>query len=76
MLPFRRFAMGASMIALSSEHIPFGINGEVEIEAGTSASTPAFAAMIAAVNDARIAIGKSPVGWLNPAVRSCLPSVP
>ena len=37
--------------------------------AGTSASAPIFASLIAAVNDARIAAGKTPVGWINPAVR-------
>lgn len=25
--------------------------------------------MVAAINDARIAVGKGPVGWINPAVR-------
>ena len=41
----------------------FSING------GTSASAPIFASLITAVNDARIAVGKKPVGWINPAVR-------
>ena len=36
-----------------------------------SETTPCFfAAMIAAVNDARLAAGKGPVGFINPAVRS------
>ena len=39
---------------------------------GTSASAPTWAAMIAAVNDARIAAGKKTVGWANPAVRLSL----
>ncbi|KAJ6578646.1 subtilisin-like protein [Mycena vulgaris] len=37
---------------------------------GTSASAPIFAAVIAAVNDARIAAGKSTVGFINPALYS------
>ena len=37
---------------------------------GTSASAPIFAAVVAAVNDARLAAGKSPVGFINPAVRA------
>ncbi|KAJ6564007.1 subtilisin-like protein [Mycena capillaripes] len=37
---------------------------------GTSASTPIFASIIAAVNDARIAAGKSTVGFINPALYS------
>ena len=36
---------------------------------GTSASAPIFAAVVAAVNDARLAAGKSPVGFINPALR-------
>ena len=37
---------------------------------GTSASTPTWAAFITAVNDARIAVGKGPVGWAHPALYS------
>ncbi|KAJ7830284.1 subtilisin-like protein [Mycena leptocephala] len=37
---------------------------------GTSASAPIFAAVIAAVNDARLAAGKSTVGFINPALYS------
>ncbi|KAJ6498356.1 subtilisin-like protein, partial [Mycena vitilis] len=37
---------------------------------GTSASAPIFAAVIAAVNDARLAEGKSTVGFINPALYS------
>ncbi|KAH9945133.1 subtilisin-like protein [Epithele typhae] len=37
---------------------------------GTSASAPIFASFVAAVNDARIAAGKSAVGWINPALYS------
>ena len=36
---------------------------------GTSGSAPIVASFIAAVNDARLAVGKKPVGWINPAVR-------
>ena len=45
------------------------VNGKYETIGGTSASAPIFAALITAVNDARIAAGKAPVGWINPAVR-------
>jgi tripeptidyl-peptidase I len=37
---------------------------------GTSASAPAFAAVIALLNDARIAKGLPPVGFLNPLLYS------
>ena len=35
---------------------------------GTSASTPVIAAFLSAINDARIAAGKSTVGFINPTV--------
>ncbi|KAK7055138.1 peptidase S8/S53 domain-containing protein [Favolaschia claudopus] len=38
--------------------------------AGTSASPPVVGAMITLINDARIAAGKSPVGFINPAIYS------
>ncbi|OSD06587.1 subtilisin-like protein [Trametes coccinea BRFM310] len=48
------------------------IAGNYSIVGGTSASTPIFAAIVAAVNDARLALGKSPVGPINPAIYSIL----
>ena len=41
-------------------------NGTMVILDGTSASTPTFAAIISLVNDALIADGKPPLGFLNP----------
>lgn len=38
--------------------------------AGTSCSAPSFAGMIALLNDARFAAGKSSLGWLNPLLYS------
>ena len=35
---------------------------------GTSASSPVFAGMVSLVNAARLAAGKSALGWLNPAL--------
>lgn len=40
-------------------------NGAPMNVGGTSASTPTFAAMIGLINDARIAAGKKPMGFLN-----------
>ena len=44
------------------------LNGRFVHTGGTSASAPIFAAIITMANDARIAAGKKPVGWINPAV--------
>ncbi|TBU33346.1 subtilisin-like protein [Dichomitus squalens] len=46
------------------------VAGNFTLTGGTSASAPIFASLITAVNDARIAIGKKPVGWINPALYS------
>ncbi|KAI0359847.1 subtilisin-like protein [Trametes cingulata] len=48
------------------------IAANVSIVGGTSAATPIFGAILTAVNDARLAAGKSPVGWINPAIYSHL----
>ena len=45
-----------------------GIDGEFELVFGTSASSPVVGSIITLVNDARIAVGKRPVGFLNPVV--------
>lgn len=42
--------------------------GRVMLESGTSASAPVFAGMLTLINDARLAEGKSPVGFVNPAL--------
>ncbi|KAF4624152.1 hypothetical protein G7Y89_g14020 [Cudoniella acicularis] len=41
-------------------------NGSLAILDGTSAATPTVAAIVSLVNDALIAAGKSPLGFLNP----------
>lgn len=40
--------------------------GNIRTVGGTSASSPTFAAVIALVNDALLAKGKKPLGFLNP----------
>jgi len=42
------------------------VNGHNVPVSGTSCSAPAFAGIIALINDQRIAAGKSPMGFLNP----------
>ncbi|KAI1796887.1 subtilisin-like protein [Ganoderma leucocontextum] len=48
------------------------LGGKFSRSGGTSAAAPIFASMIAAVNDARISVGKGPVGFINPAIYSNL----
>ncbi|KAI0671929.1 subtilisin-like protein [Trametes maxima] len=48
------------------------VQGEYELVYGTSASSPVTAAILSAVNDARLAIGKKPIGFINPTIYSSL----
>lgn len=41
-------------------------NGVVGHVGGTSASSPTFAAVLSVLNSARLAAGKSTLGWVNP----------
>ena len=43
-------------------------NGKTLSVGGTSASAPTFAAMISLINEARMAVGKSALGYLNPFI--------
>ncbi|KAF8817102.1 subtilisin-like protein [Phlegmacium glaucopus] len=47
-----------------------GINGAFGLVFGTSASSPVVGSMITLINDARLAAGKGPVGFLNPSIYS------
>ncbi|KAI5121353.1 hypothetical protein M0805_000661 [Coniferiporia weirii] len=47
-----------------------GIDGEFELVFGTSCSSPVVGSLITLVNDARIAAGKAPVGFINPTIYS------
>jgi hypothetical protein len=44
------------------------IGGKSTTESGTSASAPVVAAFFSNINAARIAAGKGPIGWVNPAL--------
>ena len=45
------------------------VNGGYFLVFGTSASTPVVGALLTLINDARITIGKKPLGFINPTVR-------
>ncbi|KAJ7264075.1 peptidase S8/S53 domain-containing protein [Mycena haematopus] len=44
--------------------------GALTLDSGTSGAAPTVASIITLVNDARLAAGKSPVGFINPAIYS------
>lgn len=53
-------------ISLVGEYYDIVLNGGTEQVYGTSASSPAWAALISLINDYRLSIGKSSLGFLNP----------
>lgn len=57
-------------ISAIGQTIPIYYQGQRVYQDGTSASAPIVAAMITRVNEARLAIGKSPVGFINPILVS------
>merc|ERR1711935_783733 len=42
------------------------VDGQVQMESGTSASTPTFAGYVSLLNEARTRAGKPVMGYLNP----------
>lgn len=65
---FNSTGRGYPDVALAGHNYPIILNGQVGIGSGTSASTPLFASMVALVNNKRIADGRKPLGFLNPAL--------
>ncbi|CAD0100445.1 unnamed protein product, partial [Aureobasidium mustum] len=57
-------------VAAQGNHDVVVWEGNITTIGGTSASAPTFAAVIALVNDALIAAGKPPLGFLNPWIYS------
>jgi len=55
-------------VALAGSLYSIMIGGQLTYVSGTSCSAPAFAAMVSLVNSARLAVGGSPVGYLNPSI--------
>ena len=44
------------------------VDGELVLVYGTSCSSPVSGAIFTMINDARLAVGKSTIGFINPAV--------
>ena len=53
-------------ISVLGEGYQIVVGGKVRSEGGTSASAPAFGAMVSLLNEARLQAGRSPMGFLNP----------
>ncbi|KAF5392549.1 hypothetical protein D9757_002178 [Collybiopsis confluens] len=57
-------------LAANGANYVIGIDGEFELVFGTSCSSPVVGSFITMVNDARLAAGKGPVGFINPVIYS------
>ena len=55
-------------VALNGVQYVTAVQGKFELIYGTSASAPAFGGIITLINDARLAAGKSSVGFINPVL--------
>ncbi|KAI0787619.1 subtilisin-like protein [Fomes fomentarius] len=65
---FNRTGRAIPDVAANGNPTAVVYKGNLTTSGGTSASAPIFASLIVAVNDARLAAGKGPVGWINPAL--------
>ncbi len=65
---FNRAGRGYPDISALAYNYVVAIDKKFYGVSGTSASSPVFAGMVSLVNSARIAAGKSAVGWINPAL--------
>jgi tripeptidyl-peptidase-1 len=55
-------------VAMLGHNYQVVIDGSTYTVSGTSAAAPVFAGFVTLVNNARLNAGKSPVGFLNPAL--------
>ncbi|KAJ6542704.1 peptidase S8/S53 domain-containing protein [Mycena capillaripes] len=63
-------ARGIPDFSVNGVNVTVFAEGRLLPVAGTSAAPPVIGAMITLINDARLAAGKSPVGFINPAIYS------
>ena len=54
------------ILTSGSANYVIAVDGEFELVFGTSASSPVSAAILSAINDARLAVNKGPIGFINP----------
>jgi len=57
-------------LSANGANFVIGIDGEFGLVFGTSCSAPTTASIFTMINDARLAVGKKPIGFINPAIYS------
>ena len=71
---YNRGGRGYPDFSAIGDNVAIVFNGQSTTIGGTSASSPVFAAIINRVNEERIAVGKAPVGFVNPTLVSLTPN--
>jgi len=61
---------GLPDVAVNGARYVVAAEGEFLLEWGTSAASPVMGAILAMINDARLAVGKSTIGFINPTIYS------
>ncbi|KAN0081321.1 Peptidase S8/S53 domain containing protein [Tylopilus felleus] len=57
-------------ISANGANYVVAVDGKFELVYGTSASSPVVGAILTMINDARLAVGKKPIGFINPTIYS------
>ncbi|KAF8841683.1 hypothetical protein BDN67DRAFT_900913 [Paxillus ammoniavirescens] len=57
-------------ISANGANYVVAIDGQFELVFGTSCSSPVTGAIFTMINDARLAVGKKPIGFINPTIYS------
>lgn len=63
---FNQSGRGFNDVAALGSNILVYRNGELQVSGGTSASGPIFGGVVGLLNDARLNLNKSPLGFINP----------
>ena len=65
---YNRAGRGYPDVALAATNYLITVGGRQYAVSGTSAAAPVMAGMVSLVNAERLAAGRSPLGWINPAL--------
>lgn len=67
---YNPYGRGYPDVSALASNYEVAVGGKLVGVSGTSASAPVVAGMISLINSARLAVGKSSVGWINPVLYS------
>ncbi|KAF8273155.1 subtilisin-like protein [Lactarius quietus] len=63
-------ARGFPDLSINGVNHIFAVNGQFQLATGSSTSSSVIGSMITMINDARLAVGKGPIGFINPVIYS------